>query len=341
MSQTPKKMSNLLAELRTLSIEELVMIADEISKLQKEKLESKNSLGNSILENHFIVCPKCCSTKIWKNGIDKYGKQNYICAMCKDSIRATHITVYHSTKKHLFSWNQYLNLLLKNQPLNSISESLNINKKTAFLWRHKIMRTLSEFDYDIKLSGKIWIDEFQISTNYKGRTFSGNRPQRYHGKDPVNSVNDDIVLILLAIDENDNIITEVAGIGKILKQETANKILENRIVRGSTIVTDFTNAYNQLVVNLELNHIKYKSVVHSEDILLEQYPMNDLCSNLAGFLYKFHGVKTKYLQNYLDLFRFEKKLKYTTEEFKEKILQMFDKTVSTRIKLKLRDLYKG
>lgn len=76
---------------------------------------------------------------------------------------------------------------------------MNINVKTAFLWRHKIIETVEDFEEGMILSGTIWIDEYQMSSNSKGRKFEFSRPRRHHGNDPVDSINDDCVTILLAI----------------------------------------------------------------------------------------------------------------------------------------------
>ncbi len=198
------------------------------------------------------------------------------------------------------------------------------------------MAAIEDFDSNIKLSNTIWLDEYYVRLNNKGNKNVSN--PRHHGKDPIGDVVNNTVIIIVAIDDNDNILTIPAGTGKILSQETALRLLKDRTVEGSTIITDETQAYNKLVSKLKLKRIAYKSTDHSEETLLEQSNMNNLCSNIEGFFSTFHGVSTKYLNQYLALFRFSKKLSYTTEETRNKILAYFDKTIDSKVKYKFKDL---
>ena len=50
-----------------------------------------------------------------------------------------------------------------------------------------------------------------------------------------------------------------------------------------------------------------------------------------------HGIATKYLEQYLALFRFIKKLTYTVgKDTKEKILTFFDETINAKIRYSTR-----
>ncbi len=215
---------------------------------------------------------KCGSTKIWKNGTrENTGVQKYICGECKSSKREINDTILFSTNKHILYWKQYLKLLNYNIPLRDIANELRINIKTAFLWRHKIMASLENFDAKSKLSDRIWLDEMQFSISHKGKRTRENA--RRHGKDPVKDINTYTVIVIVGIDDNDNIITIAVGTGKVLKQDLAYKYLANRIEEKSTIITDNTNGYNKLIKKLELSHISYKSLDHSEETLLSKHKL--------------------------------------------------------------------
>lgn len=337
---SPEKLKKILELIDSLNYEELLIVSLVVNEKQK-LLKDKTSLDKLLIQNRTLICPKCHSTNIWRNGIEKNGHQKYICKFCKKTFRATNTSVFHSTKKNIIPYNKFIDLTLKNLSLKEIASEMNINVKTAFLWRHKIMETVEDFEEGMILSGTIWIDEYQMSSNSKGRKFEFSRPQRHHGNDPVDSINDDCVTILLAIDDNDHIFAKFTNYGKNITSQLILDNLKDRIQEGSTIITDFNTVYNELVELLKLKHIDYKSKDHSEETLLEMSTMNNLCSNLTEFFDRFHGIKDKYLNKYLGLFIFLKHLKYTEEDNRQKIYKAFIKAVNSRCKLKLRDLYKG
>ena len=133
------------------------------------------------------------------------------------------------------------------------------------------MASLENFDAKSKLSDRIWLDEMQFSISHKGKRTRENA--RRHGKDPVKDINTYTVIVIVGIDDNDNIITIAVGTGKVLKQDLAYKYLANRIEEKSTIITDNTNGYNKLIKKLELSHISYKSLGHSEETLLSKHKL--------------------------------------------------------------------
>lgn len=332
------KCGELLNTIDKLSIEELLYVYDNVTR-KKIIIDNPNTLGNAILENHNIKCPKCNSNHIYRNGHDKYGKQKFICADCKATIRATNNTIFESSKLKIIKWNTFIKSFIYSDTLARSAQEVNVNVKTANLMRHKLMESLEDFQKDVILSGTIWLDEYQIKRNSKGKVFELNRPKRQHGKDAVDSIIDDTAIILLGIDDYDNIIAQFIGYGKVLKQEDAYNALINKIKKGSTVILDCADGYNTIIKELNLNVRYYKSLDTSEETLLEKKNIDDLCSNLADFFYKFHGVKDKYLQSYLNYFVFLRFLQYKESYIVDKIINTFSKAIIEGHTLKRRDLY--
>ena len=90
-------------------------------------------------------CPYCNSNKIKKN----YG------------IRTN--TIFFHTRKSIQLWQEYIELFSQGLALRKIVEKMDnkINLKTAFYWRHKILKVLSNIndDNNNKLDGIIEADE--------------------------------------------------------------------------------------------------------------------------------------------------------------------------------------
>lgn len=337
-TKSNKKYSEIISEIDNLSLEKLLFLYDHIVK-KKELIINPNSLGNSILEEHRLSCPQCGSLKIYKNGYDVKGKQKFICPNCGKTIRATNNTIFKSSKLSNIQWNKFIKCFINVESLNTSAEEADVSKTTANLMRHKLFECLKDIQKDIKLKNTIWLDEFQTRRNCKGPGFNLIRPKREHGKDSIYSITDDSIIILLGIDDNDNIIAKFIGYGKTLEQDVAYKNLREIVEPKSTIITDFTFGYNTLISNLNLNVKSFKSTDLSSEALLEKKSMDDLCSNLSDFLYGFHGIKDKYLQDYLNYFVFLRYLKYHEEKMTDKIINTFSKAVTEGYTLRLKDLY--
>lgn len=96
------------------------------------------------LDNKQGICPHCGSLQYYKNGKDK-NVQKYKCSTCKKCFTAyTGTWLAHIHKKHLLT--SYLKLMKQGLSLDKIKVELQINKKTAFDWRHKINSSISDIE---------------------------------------------------------------------------------------------------------------------------------------------------------------------------------------------------
>ena len=105
-------------------------------------------------------CPYCNSNKIKKN----YG------------IRTN--TIFFHTRKSIQLWQEYIELFSQGLALRKIVEKMDnkINLKTAFYWRHKILKVLTKKDDNDKLGGTIEADEAFFEESQKGsRNVKGER----------------------------------------------------------------------------------------------------------------------------------------------------------------------
>lgn len=169
--------SEIKAALLSLSTEEReALLAD----LEKELDIHMPLLGKrrANLDNKIGSCPYCSSKKYRKHGIDK-GSQRYYCNSCKRTF-----TEYTGTwmagihKKELVS--DYLKLMEQEKSLDKIKESLGINKKTAFDWRHKILSGLENVDNG-NFKGITESDDTFFLQSSKGKKVQGRNPRKRGG----------------------------------------------------------------------------------------------------------------------------------------------------------------
>jgi len=95
------------------------------------------------------VCPKCSSTNIIKYG-KKKRIQHYKCNECGLYFTLFTGTILEKTKWHWDIWIAVLNMTINSFSLKKMEDVLikdygciGINHKTIFLWKHKLIHTIS------------------------------------------------------------------------------------------------------------------------------------------------------------------------------------------------------
>lgn len=171
-----------------MDIEELKNRILELPKDERERLlreigvadgeavvPKAQALRRHLLDNMMGSCPHCSHAKYVRFGKDK-GAQRYKCKSCRRSF-----TEYTGTwmaglhKKDRID--AYLTLMMEEKSLDKIKETLKINKKTAFDWRHKILASLSETGKD-DFSGITESDETFFFNSQKGKEVSDRKPRK-------------------------------------------------------------------------------------------------------------------------------------------------------------------
>ena len=144
-----EQLKNMSKEDRLLLIQ---MCNNENNKIKIEDIYNKLS------NNHH--CPHCHSNKIKKNGkaLGKYPQ--FKCNACGKNYSTKTNTIFYYTHKSIQVWQEYIELFSQGLALRKIANELKINLKTAFYWRHKILKFLSKNnDGNNKLGDIIEADE--------------------------------------------------------------------------------------------------------------------------------------------------------------------------------------
>lgn len=258
-----------------MKIEELIKDLDPVTIIEfknyvvenlGEICKTKNS-NSKVISNHRngeTIC-KNCKVKMNKNGKTKNEVQKYICKHCGYTCSET----------------------------------------TNFRLRHKILLALKKYVKNIKLQGNTQSDEKYFSINLKG-TKPNNMP-RYSKKrtstsSPYRGISHHKVCIVSSIDENDNLVLEIVGLGRCTTQ-MLEYALDDKVEYVNNFNTDSASAYRTFC---KKHHIKLNAIPsgqHSNgEINISK--INGIHSQLETWLSKFRGVSIRHLQEYLDWFVF-------------------------------------
>lgn len=275
-------------------------ILEHLSDLCSTK--NSNSKVISKFKNKEMFCEKC-GCILHKNGKTKNGIQKYICSGCKTTLSETTNTIICHSKLSFEIWSNIIDNLLNGFSLRRIAEENNISLLTSFRIRHKVLYALKSFIESINLSGEIQSDEKYFPINLKG-TKKENMP-RYSKKrtstsSPYRGISHHKVCVVSSIDENDNLLLKIVGLGRCTTDMLKNS-LGQKLKNAKSVNADSASAYQDFCkeYNLILNAIP--SGFHSDGIF-NISEINGIHSQLETWLSKFRGVSTRHLQEYLDWF---------------------------------------
>ena len=165
------------------SIEEVRELLKQMTKEQRLELIRLCNLENNktneqniylkLSNNHH--CPYCNSNKICKNG-SNHSKcvriQKFKCNNCNKNYTIKTNTIFYWSRKNIKLWQEYIELFSQGLSLRKIVEKMNnsISLPTAFYWRHKILKVLSNINDDgnNKLGGVVGADETFFEESQKG-----------------------------------------------------------------------------------------------------------------------------------------------------------------------------
>lgn len=275
------------------------LIKQELSEdFDREELTDKRF-------SHDRKCPHCVSTNLVKNG-NHNGRQRFLCKNCHRTFGETTNTVLHSTKKDIAQWVKFAWCMVRGFSLHRCHEEVGISARTAFFWRHKILFAISKILKTDKVDGVVETDETYFLESEKGKRRIdwlkiGRTARKRGGSAEKRGISDEQVCVICSLDRIGNILSEATGKSRP-KQTDIERFFDGRLVTNSVLCTD--------------EHSSYKAFAKSQGITIRQIPsgkhklgiyhiqhVNSYHSHLKGWMRRFNGVATKYLNNYLSWFK--------------------------------------
>ncbi|WP_187834310.1 IS1595 family transposase [Helicobacter pylori] len=291
--------------------------ADKKAFLKTIKNKNKENLKTPI-QKEIKECPHCKSTSFVKNG-KKDNRQRFSCKACSKTFTYTNNTILFSTKKDIKVWKRFIHCMVEKYSLKKTAQICNIDITTAFYWRHKILDTLQDIQNGVKLDGIVEADETYFPLSFKGhhRNFKLPRLSKKRGTQAAKrGLSKEQVCVTSGVNLNGKSIAKVSNLGK-LKIKDLEKVLTNKVSKGSIFVTDSFKAYLKLANDMELSHIRIPKKRYRLGSFNIQ-TINSYHSHLKDMIkHKFKGVATKYLDNYLVYHNF---VNFAKESYKETIL---------------------
>lgn len=275
-SQKAEVLTHLNAQDRTASVKELEIDFSELS------------------------CPHCSSKSIGHWGF-RNGLRRYRCKNCKKTFNSlTGTPLARLRKKHL--WKDYAQGMLDSESLTDSSIRLDINKRTAFKWRHRFLENAQQNQPE-KLSGIVENDETFFLESQKGCQLGLNRKARKRaGKASKRGLSDQQVCVFVSRDRNGNTYDQIF---EKFNAEVLKEKFYPHLAKDALFCSDCKSVYKKFA---KQNNIKHETLNASKgervrDGIIHIQNINSYHSRLKNWVENFRGVATKYLASYLAWFR--------------------------------------
>jgi len=305
---------------------EIREILNNLSFSDREHLynELNNEFGNyssvikissEINPDKKITCPHCESSNIYGHGSYK-GRKRYQCQECNKTFNdytGTAISGIHDIQK----FEKFIEMSIESPTIRKVASSLNINIKTSFDWRHKLLSSMSKSNGD-RFRGIVECDDKQLDINEKGRrNLKRKAYKRPSDRKTKRGVSNDKVSIMVATDRENNPTMKFAKIGRI-DEDSVNKTIGDFIDSKNVLCSDSHPSIKLWAKNKGLEHHTFiASKHHVKNKCYHVQHVNSLDNLYERWVKRFYGVSTKYLSQYLNWFVLIRKLKKSVSPIKD------------------------
>ena len=205
--------------------------------------------------------------------------------------------------QHKEKWLDYLQCMINGKVLRASATDCDINLKTSFRWRHRFLQLPATMKATL-LEGIVEADETLFARSEKGNRTLERKPRKRGMKAKKRGRSkEDWVPVLTVRDRGKH--TYEAIIPSV-STEQLNKELQGKILKDSVLCTDGFRSYIKFAQGNDLIH-KRLDVAAGVQVIEKVFHIqnvNAYHSRLKAWMDRFHGVATKYLENYLGWFRF-------------------------------------
>jgi len=285
-----KSFKNLLSQLSLLPPRQRHLLLDAAA--ETPSLESVN-----IIESHYeSTCQGCSFCQ--SMAIIRWGKshdlQRYRCKTCDKTFTA--LTGTPLSKLHYKDqWLRFSQCILESKSIRESAKVCAIDPSTSFRWRH---RFLSEPAHDKtqKMVGIVEADETFFTESCKGNRHL-TRPARKRGKSMKKRIGERVPVLIV----RDRTGTEADFVFERIEKTAVHDYLNPLMGDEVVLCSDGNSLYTTFAKEA---HIPHKRIIRNDGVFVVEdifhiQNLNAYISRLKQWLRRFHGVATKYLENYL------------------------------------------
>lgn len=297
--------------MQTYDFRRLLGLVDTLDLRQREQLKLHLVAGDgaravsAIVESRIaeMSCPRCDSHDVVRHG-HANGLQRYRCRTCGRTFNALTGTPLARLRQRE-KWLEQARALRAGLSVRRAAAQMRVHRTTAFRWRHRFLK-LPATVHASAMSGIAEVDETYTLRSYKGqprrlRAEQSRAARRRGGKAAKRGLSDEQVPILVLRNRSG----QTADF--VLQRDDAAHIapaLASTLAEDVVLCTDASAALATAARACSLEHHplsitrgeRARGAWHIQNV-------NAYHSRWKGWMTRFHGVATSYLENYLGWFR--------------------------------------
>jgi transposase-like protein len=297
-----KKLAEMTSAFKALCQEDQKTFIDELLKILKPYNAESLSSASVLLR-----CPHCKSLRIRGNGRLR-DVQRYCCKSCgKYFSETTGYFHYYLKKPGLLE--KYLYCILSGYSVRRAASEVGLSVSTSFAWRVKILTALAGINAD-RFLGVAESQVLEVSYSEKGK-------RRAKTEEPIevgSALLEKVKLgagIMLLQDRRGSLGMRVISRGRPRKVDL-DRVLPYLIAEVEVMCFEPDRSISSFLRNLAIEQRKVSEVGGVARRVFHLKNVSKTICSWNDFMTRFHGVATKYLQNYLNWFMLLEYLKHST-----------------------------
>lgn len=241
-------------------------------------------------------------------------KKRYRCKACKLTFTDLTNTVLYRTRR-LNQWIKFIECMIEGYSLRKSANLIgNITHVTLFYWRHKLLSSLNQIEIS-NFEGIVEMDEAYFLYSEKDqKNIRGRKPRKRGGAAKKRGISKEQVCVLVARDRDKITFSQTSGMGRITKEQL-NKAIGHKLSKENVLCTDAWRAFKTYAneKGMEIYQFKSDGKVRTKGLYHIQN-VNNYHGRLKGWIQRFNGVATKYLNNYLAWFQILEGIQHQSNE---------------------------
>ena len=243
------------------------------------------------------VCPHCADTRIVRSG-SASGLQRYKCRACQRTFNALSKTPLARLRMKA-KWLQQEDALARGLIVRLASAELGVAPSTAFRWRHRFLQ-LAQPVKALVLTGVVEADETFFLRSSKGQR-PGRAPRKRGGRASRKGRGEDLMPVLVARDRSG---ATADFLLEAVSKKCLSEVLKARVKADAILCTDGSAAMAATAKEMGVHH-EAMNLSAGERVRGPWHIQNANAyhGRLKGWMHRFRGVATSYLESYLGWFR--------------------------------------
>jgi len=286
----------LLQGINKLNTQQHRQLREEIQTIDSRKHVSKD-LETPSKE---VACPHCRSALYFRWG-KRNDLQRYKCKECKKTFNSLTGTPLARLRRK-GHWLDYAGCIKDGLSVRKAAAVCGIHRNTSFRWRHRFLENIKTIKAQL-LTGIVEADEIYFRKSEKGNKQLVRTPRKRGGKDTKQGLSKENICVFISRDRNKNTFDSIF---EDFNSSSLKEVFHKHLSTDALFCSDSKFVYKKFTrensvrhgcLNISQGELIKKDIVHIQNV-------NSYHSQLRDWIiHRFHGVATKYLDNYVSWYR--------------------------------------